>query len=153
MRNKPNFQKSQMFIIAIMTTNYNEKRTMDTWSKQTQTKPIKLPSGKEFRPEGIEHFSDFSIFSQHLKCVLHIFGQRGFEFYHFFSRWVVEFECPGVQGNSVYNWFLHCWFAICQLPGIDKFAAVHIIGHNRMLYVRKVYPYLMCSAGFGGHLQ
>jgi endonuclease/exonuclease/phosphatase family metal-dependent hydrolase len=40
MRNEPNFQKSQMFIKAVTTTNYNEKLTMDTWSKRTQTKPI-----------------------------------------------------------------------------------------------------------------
>jgi hypothetical protein len=40
MRNKANFQKSQMFITSINTTNYNEKATMDTWSKQTQTNPI-----------------------------------------------------------------------------------------------------------------
>jgi hypothetical protein len=29
-----------MFITVISTMNYNEKWTMDTWSKQTQTKPI-----------------------------------------------------------------------------------------------------------------
>jgi hypothetical protein len=40
MQNEPNFQKSQMFITLISTTNYNEKSKMDTWSKQTQTKPI-----------------------------------------------------------------------------------------------------------------
>jgi hypothetical protein len=48
MRNKPNFQKSQMFITVVSTTNYNEKLKLDTWSKQTQmplgmayaTKPI-----------------------------------------------------------------------------------------------------------------
>jgi hypothetical protein len=43
MQNKANFQKSQMFITTIITTNYNEKWTMDTWSKQTQSKPI-LPA-------------------------------------------------------------------------------------------------------------
>jgi RNA polymerase sigma-70 factor, ECF subfamily len=43
MRNKPNFPKSQMFIKVVSTTNYNEKWTMDTWSKQTQTNPI-LPA-------------------------------------------------------------------------------------------------------------
>ena len=42
MRNEPNFQKSQMFITSIKTTNYNEKQTMDSWSKQTQTKPNTL---------------------------------------------------------------------------------------------------------------
>jgi hypothetical protein len=40
MRNKPNFQKSQIFITLISTTNYNEKFNLDTWSKRTQTKPI-----------------------------------------------------------------------------------------------------------------
>ena len=60
MQNEPNFQKSQMFITAISTTNYNGKLTMDTWLKQTQTKPIynelgkiyvieDLPSGKQYR--------------------------------------------------------------------------------------------------------
>jgi ribonuclease HII len=43
MQNKANFQKSQMFITLISTTNYNEKCTLDTWSKRTQTKPI-LPA-------------------------------------------------------------------------------------------------------------
>jgi hypothetical protein len=40
MQNKPNFSKSQMFIIAIKTTNYSEKMKVDTWSKQTQSNPI-----------------------------------------------------------------------------------------------------------------
>jgi hypothetical protein len=40
MRNKANFRKSQMFITVVSTMNYNEKWTMDTWSKQTQTNPI-----------------------------------------------------------------------------------------------------------------
>jgi hypothetical protein len=39
MRNEPNFQKSQMFITIVSTTNYNEKLTMDTWSKRTQSNP------------------------------------------------------------------------------------------------------------------
>ena len=75
MQNKANFRKSQMFITVVSTMDYNEKLTMDTWSKQTQTKPIysepvepiKLPSGKEFRctawlapPKEIERLSDFS---------------------------------------------------------------------------------------------
>jgi ribonuclease HII len=42
MQNKPNFLKSQMFITVISTTNYTEKQTMDTWSKQTQSKPISI---------------------------------------------------------------------------------------------------------------
>jgi hypothetical protein len=40
MRNKPNFSKSQMFITLVITRNYNEKWTMDTWSKRTQSNPI-----------------------------------------------------------------------------------------------------------------
>jgi len=40
MQNKANFQKSQMFITVVSTTNYNKKMTLDTWSKRTQTKPI-----------------------------------------------------------------------------------------------------------------
>jgi hypothetical protein len=40
MRNEPNFQKPKIFVTAIITTNYNEKLTMDTWSKRTQTNPI-----------------------------------------------------------------------------------------------------------------
>ncbi len=39
MPNKANFQKSQMFITASVTMNCNEKCIMDTWSKQTQSKP------------------------------------------------------------------------------------------------------------------
>jgi hypothetical protein len=40
MQNKANFRKSQMFITAVSTTNYNEKMKLDTWSKRTQTNPI-----------------------------------------------------------------------------------------------------------------
>jgi hypothetical protein len=39
MQNKAKFQKSQIFITVVSTTNYSEKPTVDTWSKQTQTKP------------------------------------------------------------------------------------------------------------------
>jgi hypothetical protein len=39
MQNKANFSKSQMFTTLLKTTNYNEKAAMDTWSKQTQSKP------------------------------------------------------------------------------------------------------------------
>jgi hypothetical protein len=39
MQNEPNFPKSQMLVTQVLTTNCNEKLTMDTWSKQTQTKP------------------------------------------------------------------------------------------------------------------
>jgi hypothetical protein len=49
MRNEPNFQKSQMFITVISTMNYNEKLAMDTWSKQTQTKPILRGTPAQFR--------------------------------------------------------------------------------------------------------
>jgi hypothetical protein len=40
MRNEPNFSKSQMVVMLVLTTNYNEKPALDTWSKQTQTNPI-----------------------------------------------------------------------------------------------------------------
>jgi hypothetical protein len=40
MSNKANLRQSQIFITIIPTTNYNKKSKMDTWSKQTQTKPI-----------------------------------------------------------------------------------------------------------------
>jgi len=43
MQNKANFRKSQMFTTVISTMSYSEKCTLDTWSKQTQTKPI-LPA-------------------------------------------------------------------------------------------------------------
>jgi hypothetical protein len=43
MQNEPNFSKSQMFITPIATRNYSKKMKLDTWSKQTQTKPI-LPA-------------------------------------------------------------------------------------------------------------
>jgi hypothetical protein len=160
-KTNPIFRKPKMNLSHYTTKDYVNNLRLLKMAKQTQTKPIcgelvepiKLPSGREFRPKEIEHFSDFSIFPQHLKQVLHIFWQRGLEFYYSFSRWVLEFERPGVKGNPVYNRLLHRRFAISQLPGVNKFAAVHIIGHNRMLYVRKVYPYLMCSAGLRGHLQ
>ena len=50
MRNEANFSKSQIFITAVLTTNYNKKATVDTWPKRTQTKPIKanlVPSAVE----------------------------------------------------------------------------------------------------------
>jgi hypothetical protein len=40
MRNKANFSKSQMFVTQVLTSNCNEKLKLDTWLKQTQTKPI-----------------------------------------------------------------------------------------------------------------
>jgi glycerol-3-phosphate dehydrogenase (NAD(P)+) len=55
MQNKANFQKSQMFITSMKTKNYNEKWTMDSWSKQTQTKPISrgiLRNGKHVAISG-----------------------------------------------------------------------------------------------------
>jgi hypothetical protein len=45
MQNEPNFSKSQILITSISTMNYNEKPTVDSWSKQTQTKPISSASG------------------------------------------------------------------------------------------------------------
>jgi hypothetical protein len=42
MPNKANLGQSQIFITATSTINYNEKSKLDTWSKQTQTKPILL---------------------------------------------------------------------------------------------------------------
>ncbi len=46
MQNEPNFSKSQMFTTIVKKRNYSEKCTMDTWSKQTQTKPILPAYGK-----------------------------------------------------------------------------------------------------------
>jgi hypothetical protein len=43
MSNKANFRKNQMFITLIPTVSYSEKCKLDTWSKQTQSKPI-LPA-------------------------------------------------------------------------------------------------------------
>jgi hypothetical protein len=40
MQNEPNLRQSQIFITALSTRSYNEKMKLDTWSKQTQTKPI-----------------------------------------------------------------------------------------------------------------
>ncbi len=40
MRNEPNFQKVKRVVTQVLITNYNEKLTMDTWSKRTQTNPI-----------------------------------------------------------------------------------------------------------------
>jgi hypothetical protein len=40
MRNEPNLGQSQIFVTVVLTMNYNEKSKLDTWSKQTQTKPI-----------------------------------------------------------------------------------------------------------------
>jgi hypothetical protein len=43
MPNKANLSKSQMFITTVSTKSYSEKMKLDTWSKQTQSKPI-LPA-------------------------------------------------------------------------------------------------------------
>jgi hypothetical protein len=51
MPNKANFQKSQMFITPVLTGNYSEKYKLDTWSKQTQSKPILTGSGIRVRIE------------------------------------------------------------------------------------------------------
>jgi len=40
MRNEPNFQKVKRVVTQVLTRNYNEKLTMDSWSKRTQTNPI-----------------------------------------------------------------------------------------------------------------
>jgi hypothetical protein len=66
MRNEPKFPKSQMFITLVKTSNYSEKMKLDTWPKQTQTKPIYselvepiLSAGKEFKffdAEGVSQF-------------------------------------------------------------------------------------------------
>jgi hypothetical protein len=45
MPNEPNLRQSQIFITAMNTTSYNEKSKLDTWSKQTQTKPISNRTG------------------------------------------------------------------------------------------------------------
>jgi radical SAM protein with 4Fe4S-binding SPASM domain len=52
MQNKANFSKSQMFITLISTTNYSKKCKLDSWSKQTQTKPI---YGEQSRTNLIEY--------------------------------------------------------------------------------------------------
>jgi len=51
MRNKANFRKSQMFITVVPTMNYNEKLAMDTWSKQSQTKPTCPERGRRVYSE------------------------------------------------------------------------------------------------------
>jgi len=47
MQNEPNFQKSQVAIIAVSTMSYNEKCKLDIWSKRTQFKPNLFPSAVE----------------------------------------------------------------------------------------------------------
>ena len=80
--------------------------------------------------------SDFSMFSEHIEQVLHIFGQGGLEFYHFIGGWVLEFKAKRVQCESVYNRGLYGRLGVGQLPLIDELAAVHIIAYNRMPNVR-----------------
>ena len=84
---------------------------------------------------GLSGFIKFSVFSQHVEQVLHIFGQRGLEFDYFFSCWVSEFECMSVKRRSGYNRFLGSRFNILQLPGVDEFASVHIICDDGVLYI------------------
>jgi hypothetical protein len=63
MQNKANFPKSQIFITAMLTKNYNRKCKLDTWSKRTQSKPIlparvagkiALPVRRSFSEDGSE---------------------------------------------------------------------------------------------------
>jgi len=66
---------------------------------------------------------------------LHILGEWGFEFYGFFSYRVLEFYCGCVEGDTVDDWFLGFGLGVGQLPGIDEFSAVHIVGDDGMLDV------------------
>jgi len=46
MRNEPNFQKVKRVVTQVLTTNYNEKWIMDTWSKRTQPTLSKRSASK-----------------------------------------------------------------------------------------------------------
>jgi hypothetical protein len=129
MQNKANFKKEQMNVSSILTKDYENECLRRPLGKQSQSKPtcgersrtiysepvepIKFLSGKEFRPKEIEHFSDFSVLSQHIEQVLHIFRQWGFEFHNFTGCWVFELETVGVKGTTVDYRFLRSW------PGVS----------------------------------
>jgi radical SAM protein with 4Fe4S-binding SPASM domain len=56
MRNEPNLRQSQIFITVMITTYYNAKLKLDTWSKRTQTNPI---YGEQSRTNLIESHGKF----------------------------------------------------------------------------------------------
>jgi hypothetical protein len=65
MQNEPNFSKSQMLITLAATKNCNEKVELDTWSKRTQTKPIKpnfYPKQSQNEPKGSDIYPVFYTF-------------------------------------------------------------------------------------------
>ncbi len=79
-----------------ITKNYENKPELLTMAKQTQTKPIEETERFRRGATASQRVSDFSIFSQHIEEVLHIFRQRSFEFHYFVGGWVFEFEGAGM---------------------------------------------------------
>jgi len=95
-KTNPIFRKPKMVVTAVYTmTNNNEQRTMNC-SKQTQTKPIEETERFRRGATASQRVSHFSIFSQHFKQILHIFGQGGFKFHYFVGGWVFKFEGAGM---------------------------------------------------------
>lgn len=66
---------------------------------------------------------------------------------------MLKFECRGVKCTAIYNGVLRDRLSVLQLPGIDKLSTIHIIGDDRVLYVRQMDAYLMGSAGLGCQLE
>jgi hypothetical protein len=79
--------------------------------------------------------SSFPVFSERIEEGLHILWQGGLEGHYLAGCGVFEFETVGVQGDTVYDRLFDGRFGIGQLPGIDKFPTVRLVGDNGVLYI------------------
>ena len=66
---------------------------------------------------------------------------------------VIDLNFPCVQSASSHERLFGCGVSIFDLPGIDDFSAIHVIGDDRMFQIRQVDTDLMGSAGLQVELQ
>ena len=79
---------------------------------------------------------------------MHIVGQRGLEMDDLARCRVREGDCRGVECAAVNDGVFRGGFGIFQLPGIDGFAAIHIVGDDRVLDIGQVHANLVGPACF-----
>ena len=84
---------------------------------------------------------------------MHIVGERSFEADGLFRRGVGKGDCRGVEGAAGNNRVFGDGFGVFQLPGIDGFSAIHIVGDDGVLDMSEVDANLVGSARFGGEFQ
>ena len=93
------------------------------------------------------------VLAEQVEEVLHVGGQGGFEFDALARRRVGEFQGLRVQGDPVDHGLFDGRFGVGQLPGVDELAAVHVVGHDRVLDVGQVDADLVRPAGVRRELQ